>query len=80
MKGLVIQGIIRGKPHRTTIPDRSAPRPLDKVNRQFRVPAPNMLWVSDFTYVATWKGFAYVAFARTPLLAERHVEVSLSGS
>ncbi|HWK33740.1 MAG TPA: IS3 family transposase [Hyphomicrobium sp.] len=62
MKGLGIQGIIRGKPHRTTIPDRSAPRPLDKVNRQFRVPAPNMLWVSDFTYVATWKGFAYVAF------------------
>lgn len=32
------------------------------MNRQFRVPAPNMLWVSDFTYVATWKGFAYVAF------------------
>ncbi|MFC6709090.1 IS3 family transposase [Paracoccus cavernae] len=62
MNGLGIQGIIRGKPHRTTIPDRSAPRPLDKVNRQFRVPAPNMLWVSDFTYVATWKGFAYVAF------------------
>ncbi|MDH2329028.1 IS3 family transposase [Cereibacter sp. SYSU M97828] len=62
MKGLGIQGIIRGKPHRTTIPDRSAPRPLDKVNRQFRVAAPNMLWVSDFTYVATWKGFAYVAF------------------
>ena len=26
------------------------------------VPAPNMLWVSDFTYVATWKGFVYVAF------------------
>ncbi len=21
-----------------------------------------MLWVSDFTYVATWKGFVYVAF------------------
>jgi transposase InsO family protein len=35
---------------------------MDKVNRQFRVPAPNMLWVSDFTYVATWKGFVYVAF------------------
>lgn len=62
MKGQGIQGIIRGKPHRTTIPDRSAPRPPDKVNRQFRVPAPNMLWVSDFTYVATWSGFAYVAF------------------
>lgn len=38
-----IQGIIRGKPHRTTIPDKNQPCPLDKVNRQFRVPAPNML-------------------------------------
>ncbi|MCA0942502.1 IS3 family transposase, partial [Salipiger pacificus] len=43
-------------------PDKKAPCPLDKVNREFRVPAPNMLWVSDFTYVATWKGFVYVAF------------------
>lgn len=32
------------------------------MNRQFRVPAPNMLLVSDFTYVATWRGFVYVAF------------------
>lgn len=62
MKDTGIQGIIRGKPHRTTIPDKKQPCPMDKVNRQFRVPAPNMLWVSDFTYVATWKGFAYVAF------------------
>ena len=62
MKDMGIQGIIRGKPHRTTIPDKKAPCPLDKVNREFRVPAPNMLWVSDFTYVATWKGFVYVAF------------------
>ncbi|MTH62390.1 IS3 family transposase [Paracoccus litorisediminis] len=62
MKDMGIQGIIRGKPHRTTIPDKKAACPLDKVNRQFRVPAPNMLWVSDFTYVATWKGFVYVAF------------------
>lgn len=62
MKDMGIQGIIRGKPHRTTIPDMKAPCPLDKVNREFRAPAPNMLWVSDFTYVATWKGFAYVAF------------------
>ncbi len=56
MKDMGIQGIVRGKPHRTTIPDKKAPCPLDKVNRQFRGPAPNMLWVSDFTYVATWKG------------------------
>jgi transposase InsO family protein len=61
MKSMGIQGIIRGKPHRTTVPDKKAPCPLDKVNHQFRVPAPNMLWVSDFTYVATWKGFVYVA-------------------
>ena len=57
-----IQGIILGKPHKTTIPDKKLPCPLDKVNRQFRVAAPNMLCVSDFTCVATWKGFAYVVF------------------
>lgn len=62
MKAMDIQGIICGRPHKTTIPDKKLPCPLDKVNRQFRVPAPNMLWVSDFTYVATWKGFVYVAF------------------
>jgi putative transposase len=62
MKSMGIQGITRGKPHKTTIPDKKLPCPLDKVNRQFHVPAPNMLWVSDFTYVATWKGFVYVAF------------------
>ena len=62
MKAMGIQGVIRGKPQKTTIPDKKLPCPLDKVNRQFRVPAPNMLWVSDFTYVATWKGFVYVAF------------------
>ncbi|MFM8820664.1 MAG: IS3 family transposase [Phenylobacterium sp.] len=62
MKSMGIQGIIRGKPQKTTIPDKKLPCPLDKVNRQFSVPAPNMLWVSDFTYVATWKGFVYVAF------------------
>ena len=62
MRVMGIQGVIRGKPHRTTIPDKKLPSPLDRVNRQFRVPAPNMLWVSDFTYVATWKGFVYVAF------------------
>jgi putative transposase len=47
---------------KTTISNPAAPCPLDRVNRQFRAPAPNVLWVSDFTYVATWQGFAYVAF------------------
>ena len=62
MKSLGLQGVIRGKPVRTTISDRAAPCPLDHVNRQFMAPRPNALWVSDFTYVATWAGFVYVAF------------------
>ena len=62
MRDLGLQGVIRGKPVRTTISDKSAPCPLDQVNRQFHAPALNMLWVSDFTYVATWAGFVYVAF------------------
>ena len=62
MASMGLQGVIRGKPVRTTISDKSAPCPLDHVNRQFRAPRPNVLWVSDFTYVATWTGFVYVAF------------------
>ena len=41
---------------------QAAACPLDHVNRQFQAPRPNALWVSDFTYVATWAGFVYVAF------------------
>ena len=44
MKDMGIQAIIRGKPHRPSVPDKKAPCPLDKVNRRFKVPAPNMLW------------------------------------
>lgn len=62
MRMMGLQGIIRGKPIKTTVSDRSAPCPLDRVNRHFKAPAPNMLWLSDFTYVATWQGFVYVAF------------------
>jgi transposase InsO family protein len=62
MRELGLQGVTRGKPMRTTISNKAAPCPLDHVNRQFHAPAPNMLWVSDFTYVATWGGFVYVAF------------------
>ena len=39
-----------------------APCPLDHVNRQFKAEHPSALWLSDFTYVATWAGFVYVAF------------------
>jgi len=62
MRSMSLQGVIRGKPIRTTFSDKTAPSPLDRVNRQFKAPAPNRLWVSDFTYVATWQGFVYVAF------------------
>jgi len=59
---LGLQGTVRGRRCRTTIPDESTVRPLDRVNRQFQASRPNQLWVADFTYVATWAGFVYVAF------------------
>jgi transposase InsO family protein len=62
MRRMGLSGVIRGKRPKTTITDKAAPCPLDHVNRQFRVARPNVLWVSDFTYVATWTGFVYVAF------------------
>jgi putative transposase len=62
MRVMGLHGVIRGKTIRTTTPDKAAPCPLDHVNRQFHAPAPNRLWVSDFTYVSTWSGFVYVAF------------------
>jgi transposase InsO family protein len=62
MRGIGLQGVIRGKLVKTTISDKAVPCPQDHVNRQFHAPAPNRLWVSDFTYVATWQGFVYVAF------------------
>ena len=62
MRKLGIQGVRRGKRFKTTIPDESAARPLDLVKRNFEASAPNQLWVADLTYVATWRGFKYVAF------------------
>jgi putative transposase len=62
MRVMGLHGVIRGKAIRTTTPDKAAPCPLDHVNRQFHAPAPNRLWVSDYTYVSTWSGFVYVAF------------------
>ena len=60
MRDMGVRGATRGKPLRTTISDKAAPRPLDHVNRQFHACAPNRLWLADFTYVATWAGFVYV--------------------
>jgi transposase InsO family protein len=62
MRKLGIAGAVRGKAVRTTVSDRSAPCPQDKVNRQFKADRPNQLWVTDFTYGSTWQGWLYVAF------------------
>jgi putative transposase len=62
MRRMGLRGAVRGKETRTTVPDKATPCPADRVNRRFLVPRPNLLWVSDFTYVATWQGFVYVAF------------------
>jgi len=62
MRRAGLTGRIRGKGRKTTIPDLTVPRPHDLVDRNFHVAAPNVLWVADITYVATWRGFGYVAF------------------
>jgi transposase InsO family protein len=62
MRQMGLRGAVRGQETKTTVPDKATPCPADKVNRQFQAPRPNLLWLSDFTYVATWQGFVYVAF------------------
>jgi transposase InsO family protein len=62
MKSSILQGVICGKTPRTTTSDKAALCRPDRVNREFRAPSPNRLWVSDFTYVSTSQGFVYVAF------------------
>jgi transposase InsO family protein len=62
MARLGLESVVRGKVVRTTRSDKAAACPFDLVNRQFHAPAPNMLWVSDLTYVSTWAGMVYVAF------------------
>lgn len=62
MRRMGIQGVVRGRRQKTTIPDEAAARPADLVKRDFTAERPNQLWVADLTYVATWSGFVYVAF------------------
>ena len=62
MRQMGLQGVVRGRSIKTTVSDGAALCPRDRVNRQFTAPRPNALWVSDFTFVATWSGFVYVAF------------------
>jgi len=63
MNEMGLHGAVRGRAFKTTtVASEEAVRPLDLVDRDFRVNRPNELWVSDLTYVATWRGFVYVAF------------------
>jgi len=62
MKHIGIQGVVRGRRCKTTVSNPKAVHPSDLVKRQFTATRPNQLWVADFTYVATWAGFVYVAF------------------
>jgi len=62
MKALELSGARRGKAYKTTIPDEGSARPADLVERAFVATRPNQLWVADITFVATWRGFVFVAF------------------
>jgi putative transposase len=63
MREMGLAGAVRGRAWITTTDSRpEADRPRDLVDRNFTATRPNQLWVSDFTYVATWCGFVYVAF------------------
>ena len=62
MREMSLRGVVRGKKIKTTIPAEIDARPADRVNRDFKVSEPNRLWVADLTYIATWRGFVYVAF------------------
>jgi putative transposase len=57
-----LRGVVCGRRIRTILSDHLAERPLDLVDRDFKVTRPNALWVVELTYVATWHGFVYVAF------------------
>src|SRR5690606_8336984 len=61
-KAMGLRGVVRGRRVTTTVPEPLAHRPQDLVQRDFTATRPNQLWVSDLTYVPTWRGFIYVAF------------------
>jgi transposase InsO family protein len=63
MREMGLAGASRGRAWVTTTQSQpEADRPRDLVDRHFTATRPNQLWVADFTYVATWRGFVYVAF------------------
>jgi putative transposase len=63
-KAMGLRGVLRGRRRRwaVVVAETQGTRPQDLVQRNFTATRPNQLWVSDLTYVATWRGFVYVAF------------------
>ncbi|MBO1077151.1 IS3 family transposase (plasmid) [Roseomonas marmotae] len=64
MRATGLQGVVRGKGMRTTVSSPATPCPADMVDRQFLASAPDVLRLSDSTYLATWQGVIYVTIAR----------------
>ena len=62
MAALGLEGRRRGRKQKTTIPADISTRPADLVDREFVAVAPNLLWIADITYVATWSEFVYMSF------------------
>jgi transposase InsO family protein len=80
MKAMGLEGAVRGRAWKiTTQSDLAGSRPADLVDRHFTATRPNQLWVADFTYVATWRGFVYVAFV-IDVFARRMVGWRVSAS
>jgi transposase InsO family protein len=79
MRGMGLQGAVRGRRFKTTTGDASAHRPGDLVERDFTATRPNQLWVADLTYVPTSSGFAFVAFV-IDVYARKIVGWSVSSS
>jgi putative transposase len=52
MRLLGLAGVRRDKGVRTTIPAKNGQRAGDLLDRDFTAPAPNRVWVTDFTYSA----------------------------
>jgi len=53
MRALGLQGVVRGRGHKTTISNDAVARPADLVQHKFTATRPNQLWVADITFVAT---------------------------
>lgn len=77
MAQLGIRGLCRGKVKRTTIAGKNARSAEDLVKRNFWAPAPDRLWVADFTYISTWEGWCYTAFI-TDVFARRIIGWAVS--